>query len=91
MSGFWWKASTRNHHVLYLDEMSVASVVRPQKHRQDGEKYDWQIEVLGRLPFSHTFLQHDPRDLESTKSAAEARTRWAIRCLYQAMKSVKAE
>ncbi len=45
-----------------------------------GTKHDWCVVVLGdRYTWDKTFCQHDPRDLESTKSAAEARVRWANR------------
>jgi len=82
-----WRQSTRNHHVGELDGQAIVSVVRPQKHRHDGTPHDWQIEVLGSRLYDKTFCQHDPRDLESTKTAAEARTKWAIECLYKALHS----
>ena len=91
MSNFVWRESTRNHYVADLGEhRGVASVVRPQKHRCDGTPHDWGIEVLGSRQYGDTFCQFDPRDLESTKSAAEARAKWAIECLYRALKSRKA-
>jgi hypothetical protein len=87
MSRFLWHASTRNHHVGTLDGENVVSVVRPQKHRADGTPHDWQIELFGsRHLFSKTFCNHNPRDLESTKSAAEARAKWAIERFYAALR-----
>jgi hypothetical protein len=85
VSRFVWRESTRNHHVADLgDYRGVASVVRSQKHRSDGTPYDWQIEVLGSRQYDDQFeVLFDPRDLDSTKSAAEARAKWAITVLYE--------
>lgn len=82
-----WKASTRNHHVGHLNGEWVVSVVRPQKHRYDRTPCDWRIEVLGMDRFLRTFAQFDPRDLDSTKLAAEARTKFVIETLYKALQS----
>lgn len=91
MSNIIWREMTRNHHIGCLNNMTIVEVTRPQKHRRDGTKHDWDIVVLGdRYTWSKTFTQHDPRDLDSTKSAAEARVSWAIECLYRALKSRKA-
>lgn len=81
---FWWREYTRNSHGLFLGETHVASVERPQKNRSDGTKHDWQIVVLGNRSgeFDNTFTHNDPRDLESTKSAAEARTSYVIGVLH---------
>ena len=90
MSRIVWHEVTRNCHVGQLEDTPVVTVERHQKHRPDGTKHDWQIVVLGdRYTWNHTFCQHDPRDLDSTKSAAEARTSWAIGCLYRMVKSWK--
>jgi hypothetical protein len=85
-----WSEMTRNCHVGRLDDVIVVTVDRSQKNRPDGTKHDWRIAVLGSRHWNMTFKRHDPRDLDSTKSAAEARTRWAIDCLYRAMKGRKA-
>ena len=87
MSRIVWRQSTRNHHVGELGGVPVVSVVRPQRHRSDGTPHDWQIEVLGSRSYDKTFNHHDPRDLDSTKGAAEARTSWAIGCLYKTLRS----
>jgi len=81
---FEWRQSTRNCHAAYLGDTHVVSVERPQKNRSDGTKHDWRIIVLGSPfgEFDKTFTQNDPRDLESTKLAAEARAKWAIGVLY---------
>jgi hypothetical protein len=81
-----WRQSTRNHYVGDLGNESVVSVVRPQKHRSDGTPHDWQIEVLGSRQYDKTFCHFDPRDLESTKQAAEARLKFAIERLYRALR-----
>jgi hypothetical protein len=86
-----WREVTRNCHVGSLDDIHVVTVVRSQNNRPDGTKYDWRIEVLNDPhSWNRTFCQYDPRDLESTKSAAEMRTKWAIECLYKALKGRKA-
>lgn len=79
-----WREVTRNSHVGSLDDIPVVCVRRPQKHRRDGTKYDWGIEVLN-CPFtwSQCFNQHDPRDLDSTKMAAVAKVCFAIDTLYE--------
>lgn len=83
-----WHEVTRNCHVGKLEDVPVVVVERLQKHRSDGTKHDWQVVVLGdRYTWNKTFCQHDQRDLDSTKSAAEARIRWAIECLYRALKA----
>ena len=83
-----WRQITRNVHVGSLDGNDVASVERPQKNRKDGTKFPWSIIVLhDRWSWSKTFDHHDPRDLESSMSAAEARARWAISVLYSALRS----
>lgn len=79
-----WCEVTRNCHVGKLKGAPVVSVVRRQKHLPDGTKGDWRIEVLGDpYTWDKMFRQYDPRDIDSTKSAAEARVRWAIGLLYQ--------
>ena len=86
MSKIVWREVTRNCHVGSLDDVSVVTVERPHKNRHDGTKHDWRVVVLGdRYTWDKTFCHHDPRDLDSTKSAAEARTAWAIRCLYRSL------
>ena len=86
-----WREVMRNCHMGTLDDVSVVTVERHQKHRPDGTKHDWAIVVLGdRYTWDKTFCHFDPRDLESTKSAAEARVRWAIECLYRSLKGRKA-
>lgn len=82
-----WREVTRNCHVGRLDGVPVVIVVRPQKHRRDGTKHDWRVEVLGSAHWNKTFMQNDPRDLESTKSSGEARAKWAIKCLYAAVQA----
>jgi hypothetical protein len=83
-----WREVTRNCHVGRLDDVPVVTVERSQKNRPDGTKHDWQIVVLGdRYSWDKTFRQYDPRDLDSTKSGAEARTKWAIECLYKALRA----
>lgn len=87
MSQIVWREITRNCHSGSLDDIHVVTVERHQKHRPDGTKHDWRIVVLGdRWTWNKTFTQHDPRDLESTKSSAEARVKWAIGVLYRALK-----
>ena len=85
-----WHQVTRNCLVGRLDDVVVVTVDRPQKHQRDGTKHDWRIEVLGCRHWNMTFKQHDPRDLDSTKSAAEARVKWAIECLYKSLRARKA-
>jgi hypothetical protein len=81
-----WREVTRNCHVGRLDDVPVVTVERNQKNRPDGAKHDWYIIVLGdRYTWDKCFCQHDPRDLESTQSAAEARVRWAIESLYRSL------
>jgi hypothetical protein len=83
VSRFTWREVTRNCHVGSLDNVPVVTVERPQKNRNDGTKHDWRIVVLhDHHTWNNTFTQYDPRDLDSTKSAAEARTKWAIGVLY---------
>jgi hypothetical protein len=84
MSDIIWHSSTRNHHVGELDGFVVVEVVRPQKHRSDGTPHDWRINVLGNNLYNQRFVQFDPQNLDSAKSAAEARTRWAIDHLHKA-------
>jgi hypothetical protein len=81
-----WRASTRNHHVGELGDINVVSVIRPQKHRPDGTPYDWRIEILNTRIYDNIFCQFDPRDLDSAKQAAEARAKWAIERLYEALR-----
>lgn len=82
-----WREVTRNCHVGRLDDVPVATVERSQKNRPDGTKHDWKVIVLGdRYTWDKTFCQHDPHDLDSTKSTAEARVKWAIECLYRSLK-----
>ena len=84
-----WTEVTRNCHVGQLGDVRVVVVERAQKNRPDGTKHDWHIVVLGdRYTWDKTFCQHDPRDLESTKMAAEARTRLAITSLYGALREM---
>ena len=83
-----WRMSTRNHHVGELDGTAVVSVVRPQKHRANGTPHSWQIEVLGSRAWDRTFCQYDADCLDSTKAAAEARVKWAIGCLYKALRAM---
>jgi hypothetical protein len=86
---FVWREVTRNCHVARPDGSSidVVTLERPEKRRPNGKRHDWTIIVLGvRHSWDRTFCQYDPQDLESTKSAAEARTRWAVRCLYHLMR-----
>lgn len=86
MSEIVWREVTRNCHVGSLDDVNVVTVDRPQKNQPDGERPDWRIVVLGdRYTWNKTFLQYDPRDLDSTKSAAEARVRLAIGWLYRSL------
>jgi len=74
-----WEESTRNRHVGHVDGISIVSVERPQKHRRDGTKHDWEIVTLGNYwAWNHLFEGYDARDLESTKMAAEARVRHAV-------------
>lgn len=88
MSRIVWIEVTRNCHVGSLDDVPVVEVERGQKNRSDGARPDWQIIVLGdRYSWRDTFKQYDPRDIDSTKSAAEARTKWAIECLYRALRA----
>jgi len=82
-----WHEVTRNYHVGRLDDVAVVTVARHQKNRADGSKHDWRIEVLGSRHWNMTFKHHNPSDLESTKSAAEARTKWAIESLYRSLKA----
>jgi hypothetical protein len=89
-----WREITRNCYVgslaTYLNGVNVVTVERPQKHRPDGTKHDWRIVVLGdRYTWNHCFCQFDPRDLSSTKMAAEARVRWAIDSLHLALHAKK--
>jgi hypothetical protein len=87
MSPIVWREVTRNCHVGKLDDCPVVTVERSQKNRPDGTKHDWQIVVLGdRYSWTDVFAQHDPSDLDSTKLAAEARTKWAIETLYMAVR-----
>jgi hypothetical protein len=66
------------------------TVERPQKHRANGTKHDWSIVVLGdRYSWNKVFCNHDPRDLDSTKQAAEARVKWAIENFYRAIRGDK--
>ena len=86
-----WSEVTRNCHVGRLDDVPVLEIGRSQKNRPDGTKHDWQAIVLGdRYTWSQVFCNHNPRDLGSTKQAAEARLKWAIECLYKALKGRKA-
>jgi hypothetical protein len=80
MSKFVWRAVSATMHVATLGDIHVARVYRHTKGRV------WRIEVLGTHEFDQTFKHYDPRDLESTKSGAEARTKWAIECLYKTLK-----
>jgi len=83
-----WREVTRNCHVGSLDGVDVVLVDRSQKNRPDGTKHDWHVTVLGdRYTWNKCFCQNDPQDLDSTKSAAEARTKWAIGALYRSMKA----
>lgn len=82
-----WREITRNCHRGELDGAPVLIVERPQKNRPDGSKHDWRIIVLGdRYTWGHVFNHHDPRDLESTKSAAEKKLGWAVERLFDALK-----
>lgn len=82
-----WRESTRNRHIGSLDGNDVCEVVRPQKHRRNGTKFPWTIITLhDQYTWSQTFNNHDDRDLESSKSAAEARARWAIAVLYKSLR-----
>jgi len=84
-----WRESTRDHHVGELDDYPVLEVVRPRKLRHDGTNHNWQVVVLGdRYTWDKIFDQHDPRDLDSTKRAAEMRLVWAIGVLYRAVKGL---
>jgi hypothetical protein len=79
-----WREVTRNCHVGYLDSVPVVTIERSQRlaYRVHG----WRIVVLGdRYTWNKVFCQHDPQDLASTKSSAEARVRWAIDNLYRAL------
>jgi hypothetical protein len=82
-----WVKFTRNSFGAYVSDVQVAIVDRPQKHRSDGTKHDWRVTVLGTYMWNKTFRHHDPRDLESTMLAAEARVKWAVRCLSLALKA----
>ena len=83
-----WTETTRNCHTGRVDGHHVVSVERLQKHRRDGTKHDWEIVTLGEYwAWNKTFTGYDPRDLDSTKSAAEARVRFAIDTLYNAIHS----
>ena len=85
-----WREVTRNCHVGFLDDVRVVVVERSQKNRPDGTKHDWRVVVLGdRYTWDKTFCQNDPRDIDSTKSTAEARVRWAIERLYRSLKGRK--
>ena len=86
MSIFVWKQVTRNCHTAHIEDMHVCTVLRSQKNRRDGTKHDWIIEVLNSRFWKDVFNQHDPKDLESTKHAAEAKTKWAIRELSRALR-----
>ena len=91
MSVIIWRECTRNSHGAYVDDTHVATVDRPQKHRRDGTKHDWRVTVLGTRAWNQTFCLNDPRDLESTKSSAEARVKWAIECLSNALSQPASE
>lgn len=75
MAAFIWRVVSATVHVATLGDINVARVSRRT------ERSHWQIDVLGSRDFDQTFRHHDPRDLESTKSAAEARVKWAVWCL----------
>jgi hypothetical protein len=76
---FVWRTVSSDLHVATLNDIHVARVSRP------GPRSVWRIDVLGTRDFDRTFKHYDPTDLESTKSGAEARTKWAIECLYKSL------
>ena len=86
LNPFIWERVTSDRHVASVDGVVVCSVERRNRLRADGTKRSWRIVVLNDPhTWSRTFCNHDPLDLESTKSAAEARTRWVIGVLYVAV------
>jgi hypothetical protein len=86
MSKIVWHEVTRNCHSGSLNDVRVLVVERPQKNRSDGTKHDWIIVVLGDpYTWNKVFCQYDPRDLASTKMAAESRFEWAVTTLHDAL------
>jgi hypothetical protein len=79
-----WREITRNCHSGSLNDITVVTVERSQKNRRDGTKHDWHIVTLhDHSSWNSVVVLHDPRDLESTKRAAEQRVIAAIGLLYR--------